>query len=53
MLKQMALEYGLHLARHILALEAVEMIIPRGRISPALVKWPYKGYVQNAWSRVD
>lgn len=33
----MALDDGLYLARHILALEAVEMIIQRSRISPALV----------------
>lgn len=43
----MVLEYGLRLARHSLALEAVEMIIQRGRISPPLVSRPDKGNVQK------
>ena len=43
----MVLEYGLHLARCSLALEVLEMIIERGRISPALVSWPDKGNMRK------
>lgn len=50
----MVLEYGLHLARCSLALEVVEMIIERGRISPVLVSWPDKGNMQKwVWCLVQ